>query len=50
MLRSACCAVQKLADAGVTLEQLRQMDDPALRKAGIVVKSQRDKILAAVKG
>lgn len=42
------CASQKLVDSGVTMDQLRAMDDAALRKAGVVVKSQRDKILAAV--
>mmetsp|Transcript_18081 Transcript_18081/g.38907 ORF Transcript_18081/g.38907 Transcript_18081/m.38907 type:complete len:216 (+) Transcript_18081:138-785(+) len=39
---------KKLQDLGVTVKDLRGMDDAALRKAGIVVKSQRDKILAAV--
>lgn len=41
---------QKLADAGYTMDQLRAMDDVSLRKAGIVVKAQRDKILAAMHG
>lgn len=40
---------QKLAEKGVTIDQLRQMDDRALRMAGIVVKSQRDKILSAIR-
>ena len=40
---------QKLAEKGITLAALKEMDDTALRKAGIVVKGQRDKILEAVK-
>ncbi len=39
---------QKLVDAGLTLEQLRAMDDVTLRRAGVVVKSQRDKVLQAL--
>ena len=41
--------MQKLAEKGITLGALKAMDDTGLRKAGIVVKSQRDKILEAVK-
>jgi hypothetical protein len=33
-------------EQGVTMELLSGMDDKALRKLGVVVKSQRDKILA----
>jgi hypothetical protein len=36
-------------DAGVSVDQLKAMDDTALRKAGIVVKGQRDKILVAAR-
>lgn len=39
--------MQKLSEAGVTLDGLKAMDDAALRKAGVVVKGQRDKLLAA---
>lgn len=39
--------MQKLAGAGYTLKDVGAMDDSALRKAGIVVKGQRDKIIAA---
>lgn len=42
--------MQKLMDAGLTLADVKAMDDTGLRKAGIVVKSQRDKILAAISG
>mmetsp|Transcript_25580 Transcript_25580/g.64897 ORF Transcript_25580/g.64897 Transcript_25580/m.64897 type:complete len:228 (+) Transcript_25580:74-757(+) len=38
---------QRLAEGGYTMPQIRAMDDAALRKAGIVVKMQRDKIVAA---
>ena len=37
--------MQKLAAAGFSLDQLLEMDDLMLRKAGIVVQGQRDKIL-----
>ncbi len=40
---------QKLAAAGMTVEQLKAADDAALRKAGIVVKGQRDKVMEAAK-
>lgn len=40
--------VQKLASSGVTLALLRVMDDTTLRKAGVVIKAQRDKIRDAV--
>ena len=41
--------LQKLESAGFTLDTLKMVDDAGLRKAGIVVKGQRDKILEAVK-
>lgn len=44
-----CCCVQKLEAAGFTLLSLKTADDAALRKAGIVVKAQRDKLLEAAK-
>ncbi|MEW5304760.1 MAG: hypothetical protein WDW38_009680 [Sanguina aurantia] len=39
---------RKLASGGVTLAALKAMDDTALRKAGVVIKAQRDKIREAV--
>lgn len=41
------CAMQKLAAAGLSLEQVLLMDDRALRQAGVVVQGQRDKIMQA---
>ncbi len=40
---------QKLAASGMTVEELKVADDAALRKAGIVVKAQRDKVIDAAK-
>lgn len=39
---------QKLAQSVTSLDILRAMDDTALRKAGVVVKGQRDKLMAAL--
>ncbi|KAL6752831.1 CheY-like superfamily [Haematococcus lacustris] len=39
---------QKLKAQGMTMERLETLNDAELRKAGIVVKSQRDKILANI--
>ena len=44
-----CSIPQKLEAAGFTLESIKNVDDAGLRKAGIVIKGQRDKILEAVK-
>ncbi len=38
---------KKLKEQGVTLASLKTADDAALRKLGVVVKSQRDKLLEA---
>ncbi|KAG2432254.1 hypothetical protein HXX76_009172 [Chlamydomonas incerta] len=40
---------KKLKEQGVVLADLKGFDDAALRKMGVVVKSQRDKILEAAK-
>ncbi|GLI70442.1 hypothetical protein VaNZ11_015355 [Volvox africanus] len=40
---------KKLKEQGVTLKDMKALDDPGLRKLGVVVKSQRDKILEAAK-
>ncbi|KAG2446964.1 hypothetical protein HYH02_008118 [Chlamydomonas schloesseri] len=40
---------KKLKEQGVSLSDLKAIDDGALRKMGVVVKSQRDKILEAAK-
>lgn len=40
---------KKLSEKGISMEDLRGMDDTGLRKAGIVVKSQRDKILEGLR-
>ncbi|PNW76740.1 hypothetical protein CHLRE_11g469400v5 [Chlamydomonas reinhardtii] len=40
---------KKLKEQGVSLSDLKGFDDAALRKMGVVVKSQRDKILDAAK-
>ena len=39
---------QKLTEAGVTMSSLKAMTGMDLRKAGIVVKGQRDRILEAL--
>jgi hypothetical protein len=41
--------MQKLVDAGFTMESIMAADDKALRTAGIAVKAQRDKIMEAAK-
>ncbi|KXZ49877.1 hypothetical protein GPECTOR_19g328 [Gonium pectorale] len=40
---------KKLKQQGLGLSDLKTLDDAALRKLGVVVKAQRDKILEAVK-
>ncbi|GAX80829.1 hypothetical protein CEUSTIGMA_g8264.t1 [Chlamydomonas eustigma] len=40
---------KKLNAAGYTMDMLKAVDDAALRKAGIVIKSQRDKIIEGAK-
>ncbi|GIL74338.1 hypothetical protein Vretimale_2069 [Volvox reticuliferus] len=40
---------KKLKEQGVALKDLKALDDAGLRKLGVVVKSQRDKILEAAK-
>eukprot|EP00798_Chlamydomonas_sp_ICE-L_P022007 gene22007-29066_t len=41
------CGDKKLKEKGISIADLKSMDDTALRKAGVVVKSQRDKLLEA---
>ncbi|GFH25922.1 hypothetical protein HaLaN_23973 [Haematococcus lacustris] len=45
---SISCLRNKLKAQGMTMERLETLNDVELRKAGIVVKSQRDKILANI--
>lgn len=40
---------KKLQEAGISVEALSAMDDTSLRKAGVVVKGQRDKLLEAAR-
>jgi len=44
-LLPSCWYLQKLAAAGYSLSDVLEMDDQMLRKAGVVVQGQRDKIL-----
>ncbi|GFR45037.1 hypothetical protein Agub_g6407 [Astrephomene gubernaculifera] len=54
-IESFCCGIgldyvgRKLKEQGVLLKDLTTFDDAALRKLGVVVKSQRDKILEAAR-
>jgi len=44
-LAFGACVLQKLAAAGYSLNQVLEMDDQMLRKAGVVVHGQRVKLL-----